>query len=341
MASSPERIPDIGRGDASAPRVPHVAGESRAMAAVIAELGRVIVGQHALLQRMLIGLLADGHVLLEGLPGLAKTLAVRALAGTIAGGFRRVQFTPDLLPADLIGTMIYNQRTAEFTVQPGPIFTNLLLADEINRAPAKVQSALLEAMQEKQVTIGGNTLALPELFLVLATQNPIEHEGTYPLPEAQVDRFMFKVLVTYPDRGDERAVLDRMTAGPEPVAEAVIDPAAVLHARQVVETVYVDPRVKEYVLDIIAATRHPGTAGLDDLDPFVEFGASPRAAILLVRAAKAHAFLDGRGFVTPEDVKALAVDALRHRLILSYRADAERITSDAILGRILDAIAVP
>jgi MoxR-like ATPase len=339
MASSPERIPDLPRDAAS--RVPHVAGESRAVAGILSELGRVIVGQQALLERMLIGLLADGHVLLEGLPGLAKTLAVRALAGTIAGGFRRVQFTPDLLPADLIGTMVYNQRTGEFTVQQGPIFTNLLLADEINRAPAKVQSALLEAMQEKQVTIGGNTMALPELFLVLATQNPIEHEGTYPLPEAQVDRFMFKVLVSYPGRTDERAVLDRMTAGPEPTAQAVIDPAGVLHARRVADTVYVDPRVKEYVLDLVAATRRPGAAGLPDLDPFVEFGASPRAAILLVRAAKAHAFLDGRGYVTPDDVKALAVDGLRHRLILSYRADAERVTADAILGRILDATAVP
>jgi MoxR-like ATPase len=315
--------------------------ESAFIDPILAEVSRVIVGQEPMVERLLIGLLTGGHVLLEGVPGLAKTLTVKTLCDTVSAKFRRIQFTPDLLPADLIGTVIYNQQSGQFSAKRGPIFANLVLADEINRAPAKVQSALLEAMQEKQVTIGGNTMALPELFLVLATQNPIEHEGTYPLPEAQVDRFMFKVIVSYPGRTDERAVLDRMTAGPEPTAQAVIDPAGVLHARRVTDTVYVDPRVKEYVLDLIGATRRPGAAGLPDLDPFVEFGASPRAAILLVRAAKAHAFLDGRGYVTPDDVKALAVDGLRHRLILSYRADAERVTADAILGRILDATAVP
>jgi MoxR-like ATPase len=317
------------------------AEESRLAADVLAELGRVIVGQRALLERLLIGLLADGHVLLEGVPGLAKTLAVRTLAATVSGGFHRIQFTPDLLPADLIGTQIYNQRSGEFTVQKGPIFTNILLADEINRAPAKVQSALLEAMQEKQVTIGGQSLPLPDLFLVLATQNPIEHEGTYPLPEAQVDRFMFKLVVTYPGRTEERQVLDRMTAGPEPTAAAVLDPARVLRARRLVQEVYVDDRVKEYVLDVIGATRDPGTVGLSELRPLVEYGASPRAGIFLLRAAKANAFLAGRGYVTPDDVKSLAVDTLRHRVILTYRADADGVSPDALIERLLAAVPVP
>ena len=311
------------------------------MAELTVELGRVIVGQRAMVERLLIGLLADGHVLLEGVPGLAKTLAVRTLASTIHAGFHRIQFTPDLLPADLVGTMIYNQRTGEFGVQQGPIFTNLLLADEINRAPAKVQSALLEAMQEKQVTIGGRTFPLPELFLVLATQNPIEHEGTYPLPEAQVDRFMFKLVVTYPERREEREVLDRMTAGPEPTARRMLDPERVLAARALVQTVYTDDRIKEYVLDLIAATRDPARAGLGDLSPMIEFGASPRAGIFLLRAAKAHAFLQGRGYVGPDDVKALALDILRHRVILTYRADAEGIGPDELLRRLLEAVPVP
>jgi MoxR-like ATPase len=307
----------------------------------LAEMGAVIVGQQPLLERLLVALLADGHVLLEGLPGLAKTLAVRTLADTIACGFHRVQFTPDLLPSDLIGTMIYNQRTGEFALQRGPIFTNIVLADEINRAPAKVQSALLEAMQEKQVSIGGQTLALPELFLVLATQNPIEHEGTYPLPEAQVDRFMFKLVVTYPSREDERLVLDRMTAAADPVARQVLEPADVLRFRRLVRDVYVDDRVKEYVLDLLTATREPARAGLAPLAPLVEYGASPRAGIYLVRAAKALAFLDGRGYVTPEDVLALAADVLRHRVVPTYRADAEGVTTDAILAQIFAAVAVP
>jgi MoxR-like ATPase len=274
-------------------------------------------------------------------PGLAKTLSVRTLAATVSGTFRRVQFTPDLLPADLIGTQIFNQRTGDFTVQPGPIFTNILLADEINRAPAKVQSALLEAMQERQVTIGGESLPLPEPLLVLATQNPIEHEGTYPLPEAQVDRFMFKLVVSYPERREERLVLDRMVGAEEPVARAVVDPPKLLRARRAVHDIYADDRVKEYVLDLIAATRDPATAGLGDLAPMIEYGASPRAGIFLLRAAKAHAALQGRGYVTPEDIKALAHDVLRHRVILTYRADAEGIGPDQVLSRLLGAVRVP
>jgi MoxR-like ATPase len=323
---------------------PHVAAaaeETRLGGEILAELGKVIVGQRHLLERLVTGLLADGHVLLEGVPGLAKTLSVRTLAATVSGTFRRVQFTPDLLPADLIGTQIFNQRTGDFTVQPGPIFTNILLADEINRAPAKVQSALLEAMQERQVTIGGETLPLPEPFLVLATQNPIEHEGTYPLPEAQVDRFMFKLVVSYPERREERLVLDRMTGADEPAARHVVDAPKLLRARRAVHDIYADDRVKEYVLDLIAATREPAGAGLADLAPLVEYGASPRAGIFLLRAAKAHAALQGRGYVIPEDIKTLALDVLRHRVILTYRADAEGVGPDQVLTRILGAVRVP
>jgi MoxR-like ATPase len=335
MTSLPERA------DPALPAAARIEEESQLVGELMAELGRVIVGQRAMLERLLIGLLADGHVLLEGVPGLAKTLAVRTLAATMSAAFHRIQFTPDLLPADLIGTMIYNQRSGDFSVQRGPIFTNLLLADEINRAPAKVQSALLEAMQEKQVTIGGQTFPLPDLFLVLATQNPIEHEGTYPLPEAQVDRFMFKLVVTYPERREERLVLDRMTAGPEPTANAVLDPERVLSARRLVQSIYADDRIKDYVLDVVAATRQPASAGLADLAPMVEYGASPRAAIFLLRAAKAHAFLRGRPYVTPDDIKALGLDVLRHRVILTYRADAEGVGPDALLERILEGVPVP
>jgi MoxR-like ATPase len=320
---------------------PQILQESELFASVTEELGKVIVGQHAMLERLLIGLLADGHVLLEGVPGLAKTLAVRTLASTISGGFHRIQFTPDLLPSDLIGTMIYNQRSGDFTVQKGPIFTNILLADEINRAPAKVQSALLEAMQEKQVTIGGQTFPLNDLFLVLATQNPIEHEGTYPLPEAQVDRFMFKLVITYPERQDEREVLDRMTGGLEPSARHVLDPERVISARRLVQEIYVDGRIKEYVLDLIMATRSPAAAGLQDIAPLIEYGASPRASIYLIRAAKAHAFLRGRSYVIPDDIKALGLDLLRHRLLLTYRADAEGVNADALLARIFETVPVP
>ena len=341
MTSLPERFAADPRAGSGVPDPAMIERESRLVGELMTELGRVIVGQRMMLERMLIGLLADGHVLLEGVPGLAKTLSVRTLAASIAAGFHRIQFTPDLLPADLIGTMIYNQRSGDFTVQQGPIFTNLLLADEINRAPAKVQSALLEAMQEKQVTIGGKTFPLPELFLVLATQNPIEHEGTYPLPEAQVDRFMFKLVVTYPERQDEREVLDRMTGPTEPTVQQLVDPERILAARRLVQTIYADGRIKEYVLDLVAATRRPAEAGLGELAPLVEFGASPRAAIFLLRAAKAHAFIRGRAYVTPDDIKALGLDVLRHRIILTYRADAEGVGTDALLGRIFEAVPVP
>jgi len=341
MTTVPERFAADPRGASGLPDAGRIEQESRLVGELMNELGRVIVGQRAMLERLLIGLLADGHVLLEGVPGLAKTLSIRTLAATIASQFHRIQFTPDLLPADLIGTMIYNQRSGDFTVQKGPIFTNLLLADEINRAPAKVQSALLEAMQEKQVTIGGHTYPLPDLFLVLATQNPIEHEGTYPLPEAQVDRFMFKLVVTYPDRRDEREVLDRMTGLEEPQATRLVDPERILAARRLVQSVYTDERIKEYVLDLVGATRRPADARLADLAPMIEFGASPRAAIFLLRAAKAHAFIRGRAYVTPDDIKALGLDVLRHRVILTYRADAEGLGPDALLTRIFEAVPVP
>ena len=307
--------------------------DSSFLAELESELSRAVIGQPALLKGLLIGLLADGHILLEGVPGLAKTLAARALAAAIDCRFRRVQFTPDLLPADVIGTMIYNQRTGEFTVQRGPIFSQLLLADEINRAPAKVQSALLEAMQEKQVTIGGQTFPLEEPFLVLATQNPIEHEGTYPLPEAQVDRFLLKLIVRYPARADESEMLDRLTSGSAPAIRPVIDAARVLEARRTVDSIALDPKARDYALDIIRTTREPS--------PLVEYGASPRAAIGLVRAAKANAFLEGRTWVAPEDIKQVAPDVLRHRVILTYEADAERVTADDVITRILDTLRVP
>ena len=341
MTTLPERFAADPREAPGVPDAALIAHESRMVSELMTELGRVIVGQRAMLERLLIGLLADGHVLLEGVPGLAKTLSIRTLAGAIAAQFHRIQFTPDLLPADLIGTMIYNPRSGDFTGQKGPIYTTLLLADEINRAPAKVQSALLEAMQEKQVTIGGRTFPLPELFLVLATQNPIEHEGTYPLPEAQVDRFMFKLVVTYPERREEREVLDRMVTLEEPAAARLMEPERVLSARRLVQSVYTDERIKEYVLDLVGATRRPADAGLADLAPLIEFGASPRASIFLLRAAKAHAFMRGRAYVTPDDIKALALDVLRHRVILTYRADAEGVSPDILLGRIFEAVPVP
>jgi MoxR-like ATPase len=315
--------------------------ESGAVELLRATLAQTVIGQRVMLDRLLIGLLADGHVLLEGVPGLAKTLAVKTLADAVSCRARRVQFTPDLLPSDLVGTMVYNQRTGDFTVQKGPIFANIVLADEINRAPAKVQSALLEAMQEKQVTIGGITYALDEPFLVLATQNPIEQEGTYPLPEAQVDRFMLKLVVTYPERAEESEMLDRMSArGFEPV-RPVVDAAWVLRARDAVDAIYLDRRVREYALDVVRATRDPMEMGLKELVPLISYGASPRAAIALVRAAKAHAFLAGRGHVTPADIKTLGPDVLRHRLILTYEADAENVTADQVVARILDAAPVP
>jgi MoxR-like ATPase len=308
-----------------------------------AELSRVVVGQPHMVRQLMVGLLADGHILLEGVPGLAKTLAVRALAAAIDCRFKRIQFTPDLLPADVIGTMVYNQKTGDFLVQRGPIFANIVLADEINRAPAKVQSALLEAMQERQVTIGGETFVLDEPFLVLATQNPIEQEGTYPLPEAQVDRFMMKLKVTYPARADESAMLDRMSGGAAavPVLAPVADGAGVMRARAAVNAVYLDPKARDYALDLVRATRDPVAMGLPALAPLIEYGASPRAGIALVRAAKASAFIEGNGHVSPADIKAVAPDVLRHRVIVTYEADAEGVTADDIVARVLDAVRVP
>jgi MoxR-like ATPase len=305
------------------------------------EVGKVIVGQRYMVERTLIGLLTGGHVLLEGVPGLAKTLTVRTLADAIAAQFMRIQFTPDLLPADLVGTTIYNQHTASFTVRRGPIFANVILADEINRAPAKVQSALLEAMQERQVTIGDQTFALPLPFIVLATQNPIEQEGTYPLPEAQVDRFMLKVKVGYPTREEEKQILDRMAVEPPPRANKVVGTDLIARARAVVNDIYVDEKVKEYILNLVFATREPLKHGLKDLGDFIEYGASPRATIYLGQAARAHAFLRHRGFVTPEDVKAIGFDVLRHRISLSYEAEAENLTPERIIQRIFDRVEVP
>ena len=308
---------------------------------LLAEIGKIIVGQERLIQRLLIGLLADGHVLIEGVPGLAKTLAVSTLSQAIQASFQRIQFTPDLLPADLIGTQIYNPRTGEFTPRQGPVFANLILADEINRAPPKVQSALLEAMQERQVTISDTTYKLPQPFLVLATQNPIEQEGTYPLPEAQVDRFMLKVVITYPTRDEERQILDLMTGEALPPARAVVSPGQILQARQAVRGIYVDAKVKEYVLDLVFATREPEDGGLEELGGLIAYGGSPRATIYLINTAKAHAFLQGRGYVTPEDVKQVATDVLQHRVIVTYEAEAQDITSADVVRTILDHVEVP
>jgi len=308
---------------------------------LLAEVNKVIVGQERLVQRLLIGLLADGHILIEGVPGLAKTLAVHTLAQTIQAGFQRIQFTPDLLPADLIGTQMYSPRTGEFTSHLGPLFSNLILADEINRAPAKVQSALLEAMQERQVTIGNESHQLPSPFLVLATQNPIEQEGTYPLPEAQVDRFMLKIVVTYPTRDEERLILQRMTGASLPTVHPVITPEQILRARRLAQEIYVDPKIQEYVLDIVFATRQPETNGLSQIAPLIDYGASPRATIALIQTARAHAFLQGRGYLVPEDIKQMAPDVLRHRVIVSYEAEAEEISSADIVQKILDNVDVP
>ena len=315
--------------------------QSSVFADLDAELSRVVIGQPALTRGLIIGLLADGHVLLEGVPGLAKTLAARALAAAIDCRFRRVQFTPDLLPADVIGTMVYHQRTGEFTVQRGPVFSQLLLADEINRAPAKVQSALLEAMQEKQVTIGGVTHVLEEPFLVLATQNPIEQEGTYPLPEAQVDRFMMKLKVGYPSKEEEREILRRMAGGTAIPVDAVASPSQILEARAKIAELYMDDRIVEYIVEIVHTTRRPADAGLKELAPLVEYGASPRATIALAQASRAHAYLRGRTFVTPDDIKAIAPDVLRHRILTTFEAEAESVTSDIIVQRVLAAIESP
>ncbi|MCZ6825476.1 MAG: MoxR family ATPase [Gemmatimonadetes bacterium] len=300
-----------------------------------------VVGQHKMIDRLLIGLLTGGHVLLEGVPGLAKTLAVRTLADALDVVFRRIQFTPDLLPADLIGTLIWDKGSGDFVPKRGPIFSNLVLADEINRAPAKVQSALLEAMQERQVTIGDTSYELPVPFLVLATQNPIEHEGTYPLPEAQVDRFMFKVRVDYPSREEEREVMRRMTSDRLKPIEAVVRPERILEIRQQIQEIYLDERVENYILDLVLATRDPAAAGLADLKEWVEYGASPRASIYLARASRAHAFMEGRPFVLPEDVQQVARDVLRHRVILTFQAEAEQISPEVVLDRLLETVPVP
>jgi MoxR-like ATPase len=309
--------------------------------AITAEVGKAIVGQRHLVERLLVGLLGNGHVLIEGVPGLAKTLAVRCLARAVATKFARIQFTPDLLPADIVGTQVYNQRTGEFTARKGPAFANLVLADEINRAPPKVQSALLEAMQERQVTIGEETFRLDDPFLVLATQNPIEQEGTYPLPEAQTDRFLLKLRVGYPSREEEREIMDRMTQGQEPQVDAVVEPAAVIRGRELCNRVYVDGKLREYIVSLVFATRFPEEHNLAELAPLVRYGASPRASIYLLTAARAMAFLRRRGFVIPEDIKELAPDVLRHRVILSYEAEAEEMTTDDIVRRVLESVEVP
>jgi MoxR-like ATPase len=305
------------------------------------EISKVIIGQQYLIERLVIGLLANGHVLLEGVPGLAKTLSVKTLAACINAKFSRIQFTPDMLPADVIGTQVYNPHSGQFTTRKGPIFANLILADEINRAPAKVQSALLEAMQEKQVTIGENTFKLEEPFLVLATQNPIEQEGTYPLPEAQVDRFMMKLKITYPKKEEERQILDLMAVTSQPPsASPVIEPKQILEARQLINEIYIDEKVKDYIVDIVCATREPEKYKIN-LQGMIQLGASPRATIGLTLAAKAHAFIKGRGYVTPQDVKSIGMDVLRHRVTVTYEAEAEEKTSETIVQKIFDELPVP
>ena len=315
--------------------------ESAFVSSLKQEVGKVIVGQSALIDRLIIGLLTNGHVLLEGVPGLAKTLTIQTLSQALATDFQRIQFTPDLLPADLIGTLIYNQKEGDFIIKKGPVFSNIILADEINRAPAKVQSALLEAMQERQVTIGEETFALPQPFLVMATENPVEQEGTYPLPEAQVDRFMLKICVDYPSREEERLILDRMAhAEPPPPIQPIITPEQILRARQTVDEIYIDDKIKAYIIDLIFATREPEQAGLN-LQEYIKYGASPRATISLTLAARAHAFMEGRGYVTPQDIKSVAPDVLRHRLLLTYEPEAEELTSDELIRQILAEIPVP
>ena len=315
--------------------------DSRLVQDVTRQVARRVVGQEYMVERLLISLLTGGHVLLEGVPGLAKTLTVRTLAETIDTSFQRIQFTPDLLPADVVGTQIYDQASGNFMVKKGPIFANIILADEINRAPAKVQAALLEAMQEKQVTIGGTTYRLEEPFLVLATQNPIEQEGTYPLPEAQVDRFMLKLRVGYPTRDEEKEIMRRMAGGTAIDVEKVATPTAIMESRKRISELYMDDRIVDYIVDIVHATREPKAYGLDALVPLVEFGASPRATIALAQASRAHAFLRGRSFVTPDDVKAIAPDVLRHRVLITYEAEAEEVTSEELVSRILGQIESP
>ena len=305
------------------------------------EVGRVIVGQQYMVERLIIGLLADGHVLMEGVPGLAKTMTVHTLASAVNTSFRRIQFTPDLLPADLTGTLVYDPRHSEFKTHKGPIFANIILADEINRSPATVQSALLEAMQERAVTIGDTTYPLDSPFLVLATQNPIEQEGTYPLPEAQVDRFMLKISVTYPTKEEELEIMRRMAAGPAPEVSAVVEPEEIRRARKSVEMIYMDSQVEQYIVDLVFATRQPKDYDLGDLADLIAFGASPRATISLAKASRAHAFLRRRGYVTPEDVRSIGLDVLRHRVLLTYEAEAEEMTSDHVVNKVLNSIEVP
>ncbi len=315
--------------------------ESAFVEKIMSEMSKVIVGQKYMVERLLIGMLSNGHILLEGVPGLAKTLTVNTLAQIISCKFQRIQFTPDLLPADLVGTLIYNQRSGEFTTHKGPIFSNLILADEINRSPAKVQSALLEAMQERQVTIGDETYPLEDPFLVMATQNPIEQEGTYPLPEAQVDRFMLKLRVTYPSKEEELEIVRRMAGDHTPGVQAIVRPEEIISARNVVNEVYMADKIEEYIIDLVFATREPENFGLSDLKPLIAFGASPRASLNLKKAAKAHAFLRRRGFVNPDDVKAIAYDVLRHRIIVTYEAEAEQVDSEYIIRQVLNKIEVP
>ena len=309
---------------------------------LLAEIRKVIIGQDYLIERLLVGLLANGHVLIEGVPGLAKTMSVRVLASAISTKFQRLQFTPDLLPADLLGTLVYNPKEGTFTTKKGPIFSNLILADEINRAPAKVQSALLEAMQERQVTIGENTFKLDDPFLVLATQNPIEQEGTYPLPEAQVDRFMLKIKIDYPNREEEHKILKRMAVTKQEIeTKAVVTPEQIINARNIVNEIYMDEKIEKYIIDIVFATRSPKNYGINDLEGLIEYGASPRATINLTLAAKAYAFIQRRGYVTPQDIKSIGMDVLRHRVIPSYEAEAEEKTAEDIIKRIFDEIEVP
>ena len=305
------------------------------------EIGKVIVGQKALIDRLLIGLFTKGHILIEGVPGLAKTLTVKVLASTIQADFKRIQFTPDLLPADILGTEVYQPKTGEFVVKKGPLFHNIILADEINRAPSKVQSALLEAMQERQITLGGETFRLPDPFLVLATQNPIEQEGTYPLPEAQVDRFMLKLTIDYPTKDEEREVVKRFGVNNEIPLEPILSPAKLDEIAGFISQVLLDEKLLDYILDLVQATRKPGDFGLRDLGGLIEFGASPRAAIFISMAARAYALLKGRAFVTPQDIKTVAPDVLRHRIILSYEAEAEDVTSEQVIARIFDSVEVP
>ena len=319
-----------------------IATESAFVDDLLDEMGRVVVGQQSMIERLLIGLLADGHVLLEGVPGLAKTLTVHTLSDAIGTDFQRIQFTPDLLPADLLGTLVYNQKEGSFSIKKGPIFANIILADEINRSPAKVQSALLESMQERQVTIGEDTFALDDPFLVLATQNPIEQEGTYPLPEAQMDRFMLKVDVTYPTSDEELEIMRRMARTDEaPSVETVASPQQILEARALIDDLYMDERVEQYIVDLVLASRTPGAHGLGDLAPLLEYGASPRASINLNLAARAHAFLQHRAYVTPEDVRALAMEVLQHRLVTTYEAEAEQVEASDLVERLLNAVKVP